>query len=103
MEVQRKNKQHVADYLMVCLLLEVSTLPSLLVISLVKMKVRVFQIAMVMQIYQWELLTIYHHPGKFGDPRHGDCGDIMNLTCHLISRDHMFKGLCEFMGVSLSW
>ena len=103
MEVQRKNKQHVADYLMVCVLLEVSTLPSLLVISLVKMKVQVFQIAMVMQIYQWKLLTIYHNPGKFGDPRHGDSWDIMNLTCHLISHDHMLKGLYEFMGVGLSW
>ena len=51
-----------------------------------------------MPIYGWELLAVCHHPDKFGDQRHFDSGDIMNLICQLTSLDHMFKALHELMG-----
>ena len=28
--------------------------------------------------------------------------DIVALVCHVISKDHMIKGSCDFMGGSLS-
>ena len=56
-----------------------------------------------MQIYGLELLTVYHHPGKSCEHRHCDCGYIVFLICHLNSREHMFKGLCELTGGSPLW
>ena len=47
-------------------------------------------------MYGRELLTVCHHPGKFCEHRHCDSGDIVFLICHVISREHTFKGLCEF-------
>ena len=49
-------------------------------------------------MYGRELLTVCHHPGKFCEHRHCDSGDIVFLICHVISREHTFKGLCEFKG-----
>ena len=49
-----------------------------------------------MQIYGRELLTVCLHSDKFGDHRHGDSGGMF-LICHVISHDHMFKGLCEII------
>ena len=54
------------------------------------------------KFYRWDLLTIHYHPDGFGNHRNCDSGDIMFLICHLTSRNHMFKGLCEFMGWSSS-
>ena len=54
-----------------------------------------------MQIYGWELLAVCHHPDKFGDHRHCESGGRC-LICHVTSYVHMFKGLCYFMGGSLS-
>ena len=51
-----------------------------------------------MQIYEWELLRVCHHLGKFCEHRYYDSGDIVVLVCHVISCKHMFKGFCEFMG-----
>ena len=39
-----------------------------------------------------------YHPAKFGGHRHCDSWDIMVLTCHVMSQDHVIKGLCDFMG-----
>ena len=50
----------------------------------------------------WELLTISHHPMKFGVNRYCVSGDIMGLVCHVILQYHMIKGLCDFMGQSSS-
>ena len=30
--------------------------------------------------------------------KHCGSGDIMILGCHMISQDHVIKGLCYFMG-----
>ena len=56
----------------------------------------------VMQIYMLELLTVCHHADMFCDYGHCNSGDIKFLKFYVMSRDHMFKGLCEFMGGSLS-
>ena len=50
-----------------------------------------------MQIYGWNLLAVCHHPDRFCDYWHCDCGDIF-LNCQTISCDNMFQGLSEFMG-----
>ena len=41
---------------------------------------------------------ICHHLGKSCEHRHYDSGDIVFSICHVASCEHMFKGLCEFMG-----
>ena len=51
-----------------------------------------------MQIYGWELLKVCHHLGKSREHRHHDSGDLIFLIRHVISCEHMFNGLCEFMG-----
>ena len=43
---------------------------------------------------------ICHYPDKFDKYKHCDCGDVCNISN--LSRDCMFKGLCEFMDGSLS-
>ena len=43
---------------------------------------------------------VSHLPAKFDGHRHCGSGDVMFLTCHVTSRDHVFKGLCDFMGKS---
>ena len=50
-----------------------------------------------MQSYEWELLKISHHLGKSCRHRHYDKGDIMFLICHVVSNEHMLKGLHEFL------
>ena len=39
-----------------------------------------------------------HYGGKCCDHKHCDGGDITFLICHITSREHVFKGLCEFIG-----
>ena len=51
-----------------------------------------------MRLYDWELLTLGHHTVSFGGFKHSDRGDKMFPICHLISKDHMFKGLSDFTG-----
>ena len=36
-------------------------------------------------------------PANFGRPRHCGCGNMF-LICQVISRDYVFKELCDFMG-----
>ena len=48
-----------------------------------------------------ELWVGIYHPDKCGDNRDREGGDLF-LICHVISCDHMFKGLCYFVGGSLS-
>ena len=52
---------------------------------------------MVLWLYAWEPLTLGHHAANFGGLR--DCGsaDKTLSNCHMISKDHMFKGLKEFI------
>ena len=40
-----------------------------------------------------ELFKISYHSTKFRDHRHYDSGDIMVLACHMMSQDHVIKGL----------
>ena len=51
-------------------------------------------------IYGCEFIVISHHP-KSCDHKHCDSGNVF-LICHMTSLEQMFKGLCEFMGVSPS-
>ena len=56
-----------------------------------------------MEIYGSELLKICHHTGRSCEHKHCDSGEIAFLICHVISREHMSKRLCEFMGERPSW
>ena len=53
-----------------------------------------------MQIYGWELLAVCYHPDKSCD-QHCDSGGMF-LICHVTSREHIVKSLCEFIGGSHS-
>ena len=41
-----------------------------------------------------------HHVTNFGGFRHCVRGNKMISICHVISRDHVFKGLSDFIGES---
>ena len=45
-------------------------------------------------------LTLGYYAANFGGFRHCGRGDKMLLISHVISNDHMFKGLREFIGGS---
>ena len=45
-----------------------------------------------------EPLTLGHHTAIFGGFRHCGSGDEAFLICHVISKDHKFKGLLDFVG-----
>ena len=51
-----------------------------------------------MRIYGWEHFVLCHYADKSCNRKHYDGGDIMFVIYHVISREHIFKGLCEFMG-----
>ena len=55
---------------------------------------------MVMQFYEWELLTVSYLSAKFGRRKHSGGGDLMLLICHMNSHNKVFKGLCHFIGSS---
>ena len=45
---------------------------------------------------------LYHYPDKSCDLKDCDGGNIY-LICDVTSREHIFKGLCEFMSGTPSW
>ena len=49
-------------------------------------------------MYGWEHLKVCHRLGKSCEHWNYDSWDIVFLICHVTSREHMFKRLCEFMG-----
>ena len=51
-----------------------------------------------MWLYGWEPLTLATHAANFGGFRHCGSGDKIFLICHVISKDHLFKGLRDIMG-----
>ena len=51
-----------------------------------------------MRLHERKLLIVCNDPGRFGGHMYCDGGDIMSLTYHVTSHDHVFKGLCDFMG-----
>ena len=55
---------------------------------------------MIMRLYDWELLTLGHHVVSYGGSKHCDWGDKSFSICHVISKDHVFKGLSDFTGGS---
>ena len=59
-----------------------------------KLEIKFFKF--FMQIYGWNLLKVCHHLGKSCENRY--YGDIVLLICHVTSREHKFKWLCEFLG-----
>ena len=48
---------------------------------------------MFMRVYH-----VGHHDAKFGGFRYCGRGDKMFLICYMISKDHVFKGLPDFVG-----
>ena len=57
---------------------------------------------MVMWIHGWKALTLGYHTATFGGFRHSGNRDKIFLVCRVISKDHVFKGLCDFMGGNTS-
>ena len=57
---------------------------------------------MVMGLHGWKPLTLGYHAAKFGGFRHCGSGYKTFLICHVISKGHIFKGLCDFKGGSPS-
>ena len=55
-----------------------------------------------MRIYGREVLAECYHLDMSCDESHFDSGDMF-LICHVTSRQHMFKGLFEFMSQSPSY
>ena len=50
-----------------------------------------------MRLYGWALFILDHHAANFGGFRDFTNGGKTFLICHVISKDHVFKGLCNFM------
>ena len=48
-------------------------------------------------LYERRPLKISHHSGNFGGFKHSDIEDITIFDRHVISQDHVLKGLCDFM------
>ena len=55
---------------------------------------------MVMWLYDWEPHTLGQHAVNPDGSRHCGSGDKTILICHVISKDHVFKGLYDFVGGS---
>ena len=58
---------------------------------------------MVMWLHGRIPLTLSYHPGKSCGQRSCKRGDIMFLIWHVTSHDHMFRGLCDFIGGNKSF
>ena len=54
-----------------------------------------------MTFHGWEPLTVGYHAANFGSFNNCGRGDKPFLICQGISKDHLFKALCGFMGGSL--
>ena len=50
-----------------------------------------------MWLYGWELLILGHYTATFSDFMHCGSRDKTFLICHVISKDHVLRGLCDFM------
>lgn len=48
------------------------------------------------------VLKVSYHPGKFGGHKQCRGGDIILLTCQVISQDHVKKHSCDIVGSSPS-
>ena len=55
----------------------------------------------IMQLYEWELLIVCHHPAKFIGQRYSGSGDMF-LVCWSISQESKIKISCDFMDRSPS-
>ena len=53
---------------------------------------------MEMSLYDWKHLTLDLHAANYGGIRHCGSGDKIFCICHLSSKNHVFKRLCDFMG-----
>ena len=49
-----------------------------------------------MWFYGWAPFTLGHHTTNFGGFRYFGSGNKMFLICHVIAKDHVFKGLCNY-------
>ena len=83
---------------------EITTLPSLVVISIVVVETIVFVYHVTLQVPVLKGscdFTESHHHAKFGD--HKNCGsEDTFLFCHVILQDRVIKRSCYFMGGSPS-
>ena len=50
-----------------------------------------------MQIYEWVLLTVFHHSDKFSDQGRWHSGEIIFLVVHATSCNKILRELYEFM------
>ena len=57
---------------------------------------------MVMWNFSWEPLSLGHHTSNFNDIRHCGSEDKTFLIYHVISKDPMFKRLCDLIDKSPS-
>ena len=55
-----------------------------------------------MRLYGKESLTLGHQTADFDGFQYCGSGDKAFLICHVISKNHVFKGLCDFMDGSTS-
>lgn len=48
----------------------------------------------------WEFLAVSHQPDKFDGNGYYDKLDLILLIFHVMSKDHVFKGLCNVISGS---
>ena len=53
---------------------------------------------MVKRLYVWEPITLRHHAANFDGFGHCGRGHKSSPICHVISKDHVFKGLSDVIG-----
>ena len=46
------------------------------------------------------MVTYFHYAANFGGFSQCGSGNKTFLICHVISKDRVFRGLCDFMGGS---
>ena len=56
----------------------------------------------IVSVYSWEPFKERYHAPKFCGHRQCDDGDIMVLSCHMISQDRVMKKSCDFVDSSQS-
>ena len=53
-----------------------------------------------MWLYRQEAIKVSYHPAKFLGHRYSDSEDIVVSVCHVISKGHLIKDSCDFIGKS---
>ena len=89
------------------LLMQVTSLPSLMAIGIVVVRYDESWLSrdptkqhdqIFMWIYGQELINVSYHPAKFDCHRHPDNWDIVILVCHVNSQHDGIKESCDIIG-----